>query len=97
MARQADWLALELVAEISSLGYRTPSFSAISLLGSIRVNEVEPVGLLPRTGGNAMAMMGSLVAGYGQFRCRGWSVAMAKVGMWLAFCTERCCHTFGEP
>jgi len=35
--------------------------------------------------GNAMAMMGSLVAGRGQFPWQSWSVAVAKVGTSLAF------------
>jgi hypothetical protein len=37
--------------------------------------------------GNELATMGSAVAGRGQFRCRRRSVAVAKVGRWLAFCT----------
>lgn len=38
--------------------------------------------------GNELAMMGNAVVGSGQFRCRCWLVAVAKVGKWLAFCTE---------
>jgi len=37
--------------------------------------------------GNEMAMMSSLDAGRGQFRCRRRSLAVAKVARWLAFCT----------
>jgi hypothetical protein len=36
--------------------------------------------------GKELATLGSAAAGCGQFRCRGRSVAVAKVGRWLAFC-----------
>jgi hypothetical protein len=52
-----------------------------------------PVSVLPEVGstlakvGSELATVGSLVAGRGQFRWRRWSVAVAKVGKWLAFCS----------
>ena len=39
--------------------------------------------------GSELATLGSAAAGRGQFRCRRRSVAVAKVGRWLAFCIKR--------
>ncbi len=35
-----------------------------------------------------LATVGSLAAGVGQFRWRSWSIAVAKAGSWLAFCSS---------
>lgn len=38
--------------------------------------------------GNTLATLGSLAIGHGQIRWRRWSVAVAMVGRWLAFCNN---------
>ena len=38
--------------------------------------------------GNSSATVGSLAAGQGQFRGQSWSIAVANVGRWLAFCRK---------
>jgi len=45
------------------------------------------VGSTLATAGSELAKVGSLAAGRGQVRWRSRSVAVAKVGKWLAFCT----------